>query len=1125
VAFDERAFIRQVEAAGPDEFAALVRHPAPEEEAALRVHLGDARYRRMHEMALTRGAGARGPSALRGNVILIHGIMGGELSVLRNGSLRDIWAKIFRLVSGGIADLRMAANGRDEATPGCTVESTGIMKKHYGEMLLSLGAQWKVRAFWYDWRRDLDSAASLLAARATEWFGKDSPFHIVAHSMGGLVARTFILRNREWWDGMADADPKLVRGGRLIMLGTPNHGSFAIPQIMTGLEGMVRKLALIDLRHSREDVVDIVNTFPGSYQMLPSPHINAKWATLYDAATYAPFRVSQVHLDGARAHHDALRPIVDGERMVYVAGANQPTLGDVDGTRLLDRGAYQATFKGDGRVPHALGLLDGVPTWYVEEDHGALARNRDVLATIDDLLETGRTRGLMASPPAMRADPQTAMQQLEAREAADEREIEGYLHRTRSSRTLDTPASDYISADERVVEDLLTRGFLSAPDEDDAPPPPRKARTGTARPRLTLSLVSGGIQDAGTDDGDDDLPVDAIAVGHYRDVKPTAAELAVDRAISAALRGKTAGTIAERDLLITQLTERGTIAGGLAQPFIIRDPRVGADSGRIRVIALAGMGTPGSFGAPELAVLVRELAWALGRMGHRHLATVLIGSGNGNLPIPLAIRTWLQGLAAGLVGEPAGRRLDRVTLVEFDPERVLEMDEALTEARALLGDAIQLRYERLSAAARGELAARAREKELNDAQKRVDALRTGRADQRRREKRQVLPSRVTFTQDGRNYRMGAITEQAAIPERDVTLDPALVGQANDELAGERRLEGQLDRGRFLERLLIPRELRSNLTTDAPLVLMLDATTARIHWEMVAQPGPNTGPAPTRPEEYASYFLGTARGLTRQLRSTFAPPPEPPPPPRRVLRVLIVADPAADAHLPGAEEEGIAIARLFESFNRLHQREDNRVEIVRLFGPSEATRTNVLRTIMSESFDVLHYCGHCRYDAKEPARSGWIFTRDEVLSAHELNRIDRIPKFVFSNACESGITPDRSEKRSVDLAPGFAESFFARGVANFVCTAWPVDDLAARVFALELYGRLLGVDPGLQKDAPEEAGRPSILRTGPAWMHEAMHSARLAIMGTPNGLRTWGAYQHYGSPHFRLFDPLSLMTRK
>jgi pimeloyl-ACP methyl ester carboxylesterase len=43
--------------------------------------------------------------------------------------------------------------------------------------------------------------------------GSDGPLHIVAHSMGGLVARAMIHRQRP------------VRLGKLVMLGTPNGGS------------------------------------------------------------------------------------------------------------------------------------------------------------------------------------------------------------------------------------------------------------------------------------------------------------------------------------------------------------------------------------------------------------------------------------------------------------------------------------------------------------------------------------------------------------------------------------------------------------------------------------------------------------------------------------------------------------------------------------------------------------------------------------------------------------------------------------------------------------------------------------------------------------------------------------
>ena len=96
-------------------------------------------------------------------------------------------------------------------------------------------------------------------------------------------------------------------------------------------------------------------------------------------------------------------------------------------------------------------------------------------------------------------------------------------------------------------------------------------------------------------------------------------------------------------------------------------------------------------------------------------------------------------------------------------------------------------------------------------------------------------------------------------------------------------------------------------------------------------------------------------------------------------------------------------------------------------------------------------------AKHPAQSGWIFSDGVVISATELERIDRVPPLVVSNACESGITPERSGERSAAQVPSFAESFFAQGVANYVGTAWPVDDMAARLFATTLYSSLIGLD--------------------------------------------------------------------
>jgi hypothetical protein len=41
------------------------------------------------------------------------------------------------------------------------------------------------------------------------------------------------------------------------------------------------------------------------------------------------------------------------------------------------------------------------------------------------------------------------------------------------------------------------------------------------------------------------------------------------------------------------------------------------------------------------------------------------------------------------------------------------------------------------------------------------------------------------------------------------------------------------------------------------------------------------------------------------------------------------------------------------------------------------------------------------------------------------------------------------------------------------------------------------------------------------MHLAMSEARRAIANTDAGVRTWGAYQHYGNPYLQFFDPARL----
>lgn len=1114
----EEALILQIANSDVEKFAKLLLRPTSQEEDVLRMVLGDERYQRMHGAVLRNNIARTRSTTLvpldRGNVVVLHGIMGGHLSTVdREGTSEHVWMRLLSLMRGRFLRLALEASGLSEVDRTYDVRPSGIMKRYYGDLLLTLAENWNVRAFWYDWRKDLDIAASELQAQINGWFGSSKPIHLIAHSMGGLVARSFIKRYRDRWDAMWDRGEPLKReagtfGGRLIMLGTPNHGSYDSVQAIAGIEPTVHKLCLIDFSHKTE-LMRTLNSFVGTYQMLPAPG-KGNHDPLYCAKTYQREDAIQDRLDNAKEHHEQLSDVIDTKRMLYVAGCNQSTAdGITDYSNLGAVKSYSYSLGGDGRVPHTLGLLEGVPTFYVEESHGDLPANSMILNAIEELLSTGDTNSLNKAIPASRmiSSSEALRDKVQEDLEDEEQELLRLAEKVRS-RELVGEVLPY-SSDERRIEDLMVRGLLGSRTEGQRRAMPSEIQREPIP--LTVELFNGRLENDFPHDVSSDgvPPIDAVAVGHYVGVRPQRAELDLDREISLAMVED--GEILTREgLVLTRFTDRGLIRGDLGEPFLLPDPRWPE-----RMIAIAGMGMPGRFGIPELAVLTRELCWCLGRLGKRHLACVLIGSGARNLRVEDAVAAWFRGIKNALAesSDHVTKGLAAITFCELDPEKFKSIEEEVRKEE-----------QRLKAEKPMVL-----ELTVKNAPPSTEAQRSQSYDLSSTQDGEETPIRINLGLDDRgHYHYGAMTEDASVPEREIVVDSRIILNANDRLAKAPDLYTQFQDGRFLQQFLLPADFRNHLVGSKPVVMLLDRRTARIHWEMLAQPGAGKFDEQRLMEgkeidNLEEFFLAIGRGFTRQLRTPFSGPPEPPPPPKRILRVLVIADPAPGvAHLPGAEEEGVMVADLFESFNSVYRgRTENVVEVKRLFGPREANRVDVLKELMLHSYDVLHFAGHCTYDCADPANSGWIFDEkgNERLTARELTRIDRIPKFVFSNACESGVMRDKPEARNAELAPGFAESFFVRGVANFVCTAWPISDVAGREFACKLYQGLLGIKPkeGGKGCMAVDSGKgtPKFLP-----MHLAMKDARLALSGKEYGIRTWGAYQHYGNPYFRFFEPAS-----
>src|SRR5438128_1123307 len=263
-----------------DALATTKRGPVRDRVSAALDELFDEEERRDLTRLADHARRVRSRNPLIGNIVFLHGITGADLAVVdAAGDSDEIWVNIPRLILGRIQRLQLDAAARREADPKFTVQVAGINKKYYAHGVLALRARWNVETYAYDWRKDIDEASDGLATLIRQKFpGK--PVHLVAHSMGGLVSRNLIRRHPQLWDAMKA--PDLVAGGRLIMLGTPNYGSFAIPPVLTGGDQMMELLERIDLAHNMPELLAITNTFLGSYMLLPAPSkLSSMLQTLY----------------------------------------------------------------------------------------------------------------------------------------------------------------------------------------------------------------------------------------------------------------------------------------------------------------------------------------------------------------------------------------------------------------------------------------------------------------------------------------------------------------------------------------------------------------------------------------------------------------------------------------------------------------------------------------------------------------------------------------------------------------------------------------------------------------------------------------------------------------------------
>ncbi len=940
------------------------------------------------------------PTGKRDAVIVLPGIMGSNLAV----GGRTVWVDALRLARGGLGDL--AYDGSDAVT------AVGL-NRTYIPMITRLARTWDVHLFPYDWRDDIRRSADRLDELVERLRDEhpDRGINFVAHSMGGLVVRAFVAEHRQRWDELAGIAS--ASSGRLVMLGTPNRGSYAIPLTLLGCELAVRGVAAIDRKHTSDEVRAFVAGFPGLYQMLPfaAGIGDDNWSDLYETATWgdgAPVRADLLEL--ARNTHERLAEHgVDADRFCYVAGYGKDTpyrvtIGDGQEMRI---GQFAM---GDGRVAHRLGELDGMPMFFVDATHGGLISNPAMLEKLDDLIRDGTTSTtdqFLSTPPARRGVGGQLPRMLPVGEI--DRQPLAPANCARGG-ALRPPTS----ADRRVMDDALS-SILGGESEEPS------------RTRLNVKVVHASLEQTSHH----------VAVGHYARLPAEGAEGFLDWRLGGVLNAR---------------YRLGLTADDPGRALVVRAPEGQCPGGAV-VVGL------GEFGLLTESVLTEGITDGVLRLARMRieagidgtepfgLASVLIGTpGRFGLEIESSMVAIIEGVmgALGRLGDDRPNHFD-LEFVELYEQQADDATKVLCTIREEIDrnllNTIDLDITGVVETRDGGRPGAPTHNTSGRPWIRVQAS--------------LQPPDAAKVSPIAEIGVSVLTRQAQADKltHQVDLDKIseYVSAAIDNSAGD-------SVGHTLYELLLPHRVKLELGRSENIQVLVDEQLGQLPLELLA--ARDTGGK-------ARGALALRAGFLRQLHSeqlTRQGSVRP-----AGLQALVIGDPPTNfGRLPGARREAGEVAELLKSVDwdvneHISQADD-------VAGGQWVEIDNLLH---AAPYRVVHVAAHGIFDPDEPNRSGVVTGAGlhHRLTALDFRSMSVQPDLVFLNCCHLGRLESGDENSKLEswldprqlrqphkLAATVATQLMQNGVKAVVVAGWEVDDQAAAAFADRLYRSLLDAEP-------------------------------------------------------------------
>jgi len=947
----------------------------------------------------TRAAAARarrGPAADRPAVILLPGILGSHLKV--DG--KRVWLSL-RFVN------QLEALKWDPRKSG-RVQPDGPIGMSYDDLIDYLADTHEVIPFSFDWRRPIEDEARRLAdaveAALTARNVSRHPVRLLAHSMGGVVARAMQLVRPETWKRMLARE-----GARVLMLGTPNGGSWAPMQVLSGDDTFGNLLTGVGSLFDDGGARQIIAEMPGLLQLqaglLDGPlglDQTAGWQQLADAdlkgvreriqegswwhkdkLQLEPYKWGvppQTVLDQAvdlRKRLDAQQEALgaDASKLVLVVGRARWTPA---GVRVTDDGVEYLDVRrgGDGRVTHANACLPGLRAWEVDAAHSDLADAKDAFGGYLELLTRGETTQLDPLPKAGEG----------VRGAGDGAPGPAGMAPSRPARALRESEPPAAPRDVFAIRD------------------PRAAAPGRpSGPRLRISVMNGNLK----------FVRSALMLGHYQSLKLTGSEYAMDglldRAMSESLSaGLYPAAVGSQQVFVNTRRDPDN-------PFVLPRPEA---------VIVVGLGEEGELRTPQLSETVRQAALAYAqRMSEGHtggptrfeLAATVIGSGGSGMSVGAAA----QAIATGV--RHANERLAAVKwsvvshlqLIELFLDRASEAHQALNVLAESDPEGFELAPQ--ITPGQGGLLRPPDAGYRGTGYDFITVQRHGDEDS----------AVIEFTLD---------TRRARSEVRGQATQCKLVDELVRVGADDRNRNQQI--GRSLFQLLVPIELEPFLSGSGELLLQLDKAAAAYPWELLDTPRDEANPRhDARPWAVRSRLLRKLRTAEFRGRPAGARPE---------AEALVIGEPLCDAgrypSLPGASDEARAVAAVLGTEARLQK-----------------NALAVVNAVLERPYRIVHIAGHG--DFLKDGTSGVVLSNGAMLSAREIKTMHIVPELAFINCCHLGRMLDSTALKSALggrrplFAASVAEELIRIGVRCVVAAGWAVDDAPAMDFARHFYQEL------------------------------------------------------------------------